>query len=73
MYRGLLSVALAYTIGALAQDLATFNDPRRYEYFKQKATCSALNRHGGEGVPEEVSIDVGVFSSGVNQVPTISE
>ena len=69
MYRGLLSisVALAYTVGVHSQGINPFKGPRSYEYFKQKATCSALNRHGGEGVPDAVSIDIGEFSFGVNE------
>ena len=61
MLRGL--VLVAYAIGALAQK--AFN-PRLYEQFKQKASCKALNRHGGEGVPDEVYIDISRFSSRAN-------
>lgn len=61
MRRGLILVAC--TIGAHAQN--AFN-PRLYDQFKQKASCKALNRHGGEGVPDEVSIDIGRLSSSAN-------
>ena len=61
MLRGL--VLVAYAIGAHAQN--AFH-PRAYERFKQKASCKALNRHGGEGVPDEVYIDIGRFSSSAN-------
>ena len=73
MRRGLLSVVLAYTIGVHSQSIDPFKGPRSYEYFKQKATCSALNRHGGEGVPDAVSIDIGEFSFGVNEYLGTSE
>jgi soluble epoxide hydrolase/lipid-phosphate phosphatase len=66
MRRGLLSAVVAYAIGTHAYE--AFN-PRVYEQFKQKATCKALNRHGGEGVPDDVHIDIGGFCSGANQNP----
>src|SRR5258708_4940050 len=66
MRRALLPAFLAYAISAHAQE--AFN-PRRYEQFKQKATCKALNRHGGEGVPDEVHIDISGFSSRTQTLP----
>lgn len=55
MYRRLFWAAFACTVGAHAQE--AFN-PRLYEQLKQKASCKALNRHGGQGVPDEVHIDI---------------
>jgi len=66
MRRGLALAVLAHAIGAHGQE--AFN-PRLYEQFKRKAPCKALNRHGGVGVPDEVDIDIGRFSSSANQDP----
>ncbi len=73
MRHGLLSVVLAYAIGAHSQGIDTFKSPRRYEHFKQKATCNALNRHGGEGVPDAVSIDIGEFSLASRRILSFSK
>lgn len=67
MRRGLVLLALACGIGAHAQEAFK---PRLYDQFKQKASCDALNRHGGEGVPDEVYIDISRFTSSANQGPT---
>jgi hypothetical protein len=61
MHRALVLAVLAYGIVVHAQE--AFN-PRLYDQFKQKASCKALNRHGGEGVPDEVSIDIGKYQPG---------
>lgn len=66
MRRTLFWTVFTYAIGAHAQE--AFN-PRLYEQFKQKASCKALNRHGGEGVPDEVHIDISASSLDANQCP----
>jgi len=66
MRRGLVLAILAYAAGVYPQE--AFN-PRLYDQFKQKASCKALNRHGGEQVPDEVYIDIGRFTSSTNQGP----
>lgn len=66
MYRRLFWAVFACTVGAHAQE--AFN-PRIYEQLKQKASCKALNRHGGQGVPDEVHIDISGSSPDANQYP----
>jgi len=66
MGRRLFWAAFAYALAAHAQE--AFN-PHLYEQFKQKASCKALNRHGGEGVPDEVHIDISRSSPDANQCP----
>lgn len=73
MRRALLSVALAYTIGVHSQGTDTLKGPSHYEHFEQKATCNALNRHGGEGVPDPVTIDIGEFSLASTRILGLSE
>jgi len=70
MRRELFLAVFTYAIGSYAQE--AFN-LRHHEQLKRKASCKALNRHGGEGVPNEVNIDISGFNSDATRILSILE